>query len=69
MRLLFQLTVERDEDGTFIVSCPVLEGCHSHGRTLEEALQNVREAICAHLEARRLLGEAVPHLEMVDVEL
>lgn len=69
MKLSFQVKVERDEDGTFIVSCPVLEGCHSYGRTLEEALQNIREAICAHLEARLLLGEALPHLETVEVEL
>ena len=33
------------EDGGFIVSCPALPGCHSESETIEEALQNIRDAI------------------------
>jgi predicted RNase H-like HicB family nuclease len=36
---------EDPEDGGFIVSCPALPGCHSEGETIEEALQNIRDAI------------------------
>lgn len=41
LRLLvvFQL----DEDGWEVASCPTLPGCHSQGRTREEALDNVQE--------------------------
>ncbi|MDZ4844077.1 MAG: type II toxin-antitoxin system HicB family antitoxin [Chitinophagales bacterium] len=37
--------VETDEDGFFIVSCPMFKGCHSYGKTIDEALKNIREVI------------------------
>ena len=36
---------ETDEDGWEVASCPTLPGCHSQGRTRDEALTNIREAI------------------------
>ena len=41
----FQVVIEQDEDGCYIADVPALEGCHSQGRTFEEALANVREVI------------------------
>lgn len=41
----FPVVVEVDEDGVYIVTCPVFKGCHSYGKTVEEALANIREAI------------------------
>ena len=43
--LHFPIIVERDEDNVYIVSCPVFKGCHSQGKTIEEALDNIREVI------------------------
>lgn len=54
------LVVEQDEDGVYIVWCPVLPGCHTFGHTPEEALKNIREAIEAHLGARKAMGDPVP---------
>jgi predicted RNase H-like HicB family nuclease len=34
----FAITLEKDEDGFIIASCPALPGCHSQGRTREEAI-------------------------------
>ena len=37
--------VETDEDGVFIVSCPLFKGCHSYGKTIDEAMANIKEVI------------------------
>lgn len=44
------LVIEEDEDGVFIISCPSFNGCHSYGKTIDEALSNIREAIDLGLE-------------------
>ncbi len=48
----FNVTVDRDEDGVWIVECPSIPGCISQGRTKEEALKNIEEAIALCLEVR-----------------
>ncbi len=40
-----------EEVGGYIVSCPSLPGCFSQGDTIEEALENIKEAIQACLES------------------
>ena len=47
------LIIETDEDGVFIVSCPAFKGCHSHGKTVDEAIANIREVITMCLEEDR----------------
>ena len=37
--------IELDEDNIFIVSCPVFKGCHSYGKTIDEAMNNLNEVI------------------------
>lgn len=44
---------EQDEDGWEVASCPTLPGCHSQGRTREEALKNIHEAIRGYLASMR----------------
>ncbi len=39
------LIVERSEDGFYVVECPLFEGCYTQGKTLDEALKNIREVI------------------------
>ena len=51
MRLL--VVFETDEDGWEVASCPTLPGCHSQGRTREEAVANIREAIRGYLASLR----------------
>lgn len=45
MRFQIQVLIQRDEDGIYIASCPAIKGCHSQGKTYEEALENVTEAM------------------------
>ncbi|HLF33560.1 MAG TPA: type II toxin-antitoxin system HicB family antitoxin [Cyclobacteriaceae bacterium] len=39
------ILVEQDEDDFYIVSCPVFKSCHSYGKTIDEALANIKEVI------------------------
>ena len=50
------VTLERDESGMIIAECPAIPGCVSQGKTEEEALANVRDAIKICLEARAAHG-------------
>jgi predicted RNase H-like HicB family nuclease len=49
--MTIKVVVERGEDGYFVASCPSLKSCWSQGKTREEALENIREAITLYLEA------------------
>ena len=52
----FPVTIERDEDGMFVIECPSIPGCHSQGKDRDEALSNIKEAIAACLETRAERG-------------
>ena len=47
----FIVVIEKDEGGVFIGTVPSLKGCYSYGKTLDELMVNLKEAIEAHLEA------------------
>jgi len=53
----FEVVFEPEEEGGYHVSCPALKGCHSFGRTKEEARQKIAQAIQLWLESA-----AEPHL-------
>jgi len=42
--------VEKDEDGFFVIECPLLKGCYTQGETLDEALKNIHEVMEMCLE-------------------
>ncbi len=52
----FQITLDRDEDGVWVVECPSIPGCVSQGTTREEALESIKEAIALCLEVRAERG-------------
>jgi predicted RNase H-like HicB family nuclease len=56
----FRVFVEQDEDGVFVAEVPSLPGCLSDGKTREQALRNVREAIALYLESLEVHGEPIP---------
>ena len=51
---------QTDEDGWEVASCPTLPGCHSQGRTREDALESVREAISGYLASLREHAATLP---------
>lgn len=62
------ITMYRDEDGWIVVECAAIPGCASQGRTEDEAIENIREAIGLCLEARKEAG-LPPTIDMREVEL
>jgi predicted RNase H-like HicB family nuclease len=52
----FKVLISEGEDGWFVVECPSLPGCVSQGRTVEEALENIKDAIQGCLD---VLGERI----------
>ncbi len=54
--MIFNITLDRDEDGIWIAECPSIPGCVSQGETKQEAVENVRDAIKLCLEVRAEKG-------------
>lgn len=52
----FLVTLDRDEDGMWIAECPSIPGCVSQGKTKDEAMENIKEAIALCLEVRAEMG-------------
>ena len=65
----FAITLEQDEDGYIVASCPALPGCHSQGQSREEALTNIKEAIRGYVASMRKHGEPVPVAEVAEIEV
>jgi predicted RNase H-like HicB family nuclease len=49
MSITFHVIIEQDEAGWFVVECPALPGCLSQGKTREEAIENIKDAISGWL--------------------
>ena len=48
----FNITLDRDEDGVWIADCPSIPGCVSQGKTKQEAVESIKDAIALCLEVR-----------------
>ena len=55
-----KVRLEKDEDGVYVATCPSLHGCISQGKTEQEALKNIKEAIKLHIKC--LVEDGVPQL-------
>ena len=56
----YRVVIEQDEDNMFVVECPALPGCISQGKTRQEVLTNIQEAIELYLESLREHDEPIP---------
>lgn len=54
----FHLMIEQDEQGYYVAEVPALPGCLSQGKTYEEAIANIKEAIERWLEV--IVGKMQP---------
>jgi len=62
----FAVSLETDEDGYVVASCLQLPGCHSQGRSRQEAIENIEEAIRGYIASMKRHGEEMP---VIDWEL
>jgi predicted RNase H-like HicB family nuclease len=56
----FRVLIEPDEDGVFVAECPVLPGCISQGKTRDEALVNIRDAIQGYVHSLGKHNDPIP---------
>lgn len=63
----FPVVIEKDEDGFFVADCPDLAGCHTQGRTIEEAISNIRDAIKLHLKILKEEKQEIPQVKPVSL--
>ena len=50
MKNYYTMLIERDEEGWYVGSVPSLPGCHTQGRTIDELVSNMEEAISVYAE-------------------
>ncbi len=62
----FSVVIEKDSED-FFAWCPELQGCYTQGRTYEEALEEIRDAIRLHVEDRLANQEAIPQAQSVSL--
>jgi len=56
----YRVLIEQDEDGVFVATCPSLPGCLSQGKTRDEAVGNIQDAIRGYLASLAKHGEPIP---------
>ena len=61
----FDVVIERDEEGLYVGSVPQLPGCHTQGRSLDELMERMREAVELCLEVE---GNPAQALEFVGIQ-
>ncbi len=67
----FNVVLEEAEEGGYNATVPALEGCFTQGETVDETLENAKEAIMCYLEGLEKLNEikSKPNLTIKEVEV
>jgi predicted RNase H-like HicB family nuclease len=73
-KMKFPVVIEQDEDGMYIGTVPDIKGCHSYGETLDELMENIKEAIIANIEVLKAESKKLPKVyfsgvQQVEVEV
>ncbi len=62
----FTIVVEKDKIGYFAY-CPQLQGCYTHGKSYEETMKNIEDAVRLHIEDREAAKEAWLEPQFINV--
>jgi len=49
----FTVLIEQDENGIYVAKVPDIQGCYTQGKTVEQAIERIKEAIQVCLEAEK----------------
>jgi len=63
----YTLALEREPDGAYFASVPVLPGCVSQGDARHEAIRNIRDATEAYIDDCVAAGDPAPKQESVEL--
>lgn len=69
MSMKLKIVVERGTDGHYVTHCPSLKGCWSQGRTRNEAVENIKEAILLYLDSASKGFKPSPKQKVLSVAL
>lgn len=64
----YKVLIRKGEDGWYIASVPSLPGCHTQGKTIEEALANAEEAVRAYVKVAKKFGDRVVEDDSATIE-
>ena len=65
----YLVTLTQGEDRYIVAECPSLPGCVSQGKTREEALKNIQEAIEGIIEVRKTQKLPIPSPDIVEISV
>jgi predicted RNase H-like HicB family nuclease len=65
MKSEYSVIIEQDSEGTYVASVPSLRGCHTQGKSLDEVIERIREAIELCIEEQ---GADVESLDFVGIQ-
>ena len=57
--MTYKVFIKKGENGKYIASVPSLPGCHSQGRTIDEAKNNIEEAVKGYLKVAKKFGDKI----------
>ena len=61
----FTVFIEQDEDGIYIARVPEIDGCYTQGKSLQEVLERIKEAIEVCLEADK---ESINPMKFIGIQ-
>ncbi len=61
----FTVLIEQDEEGWYVATVPDIQGCHTQGRTIQEVLERIKEAIELCLEADK---EDIEQMKFIGIQ-
>ena len=61
----YTVILEKESDGGYHAFCPILKGCHSQGDSVEEAIENITEAIELYIESLKADDRPIPTEDLI----